>query len=297
MENLDFVHLHIHTEYSLLDGANRIDKLVEKVKNMGMKAVAITDHGNMFGVMDFYKECKKQGIKPIIGCEMYVSQDSKLIKDEFNKKSNHLILLAKNNEGYKNLSKLVSISYLEGFYYKPRVDIEDLKKYSNGLICLSACLAGIIPSMLLAGDYEGAKKTALEYSKIYGDGNYYLEMQDHGINEQKMVNQGLIRISKETGIPLVVTNDCHYLNKEDAFFHEVLLCIQTGKKLADEDRMRFQTNEFYVKSGEEMLEKFKFFKEALNNTGKIADMCNVEFEFGHTILPEFKIEENITHLE
>ena len=297
MENLDFVHLHIHTEYSLLDGANRIDKLVEKVKNMGMKAVAITDHGNMFGVMDFYKECKKQGIKPIIGCEMYVSQDSKLIKDEFNKKSNHLILLAKNNEGYKNLSKLVSISYLEGFYYKPRVDIEDLKKYSNGLICLSACLAGIIPSMLLAGDYEGAKKTALEYNKIYGDGNYYLEMQDHGINEQKMVNQGLIRISKETGIPLVVTNDCHYLNKEDAFFHEVLLCIQTGKKLADEDRMRFQTNEFYVKSGEEMLEKFKFFKEALNNTGKIADMCNVEFEFGHTILPEFKIEENITHLE
>ncbi len=296
-EELDFVHLHMHTEFSLLDGANRINELVEKVKSLGMKALAITDHGNMFGVIDFYKKCKKEGIKPIIGCEMYVARESRFSKLEQDKRSNHLILLAKNNKGYKNLIKLVSLAYTEGFYYKPRVDIELLKKYSEGLICLSACLAGIVPSKLLNNDYEGAKNIALEYQKIFGEGNYYLEMQDNGLVEQRLVNQGLIRISKETNIPLVVTNDCHYLNREDSFFHEVLLCIQTGKKLADEDRMRFKTNEFYVKSKEEMAERFKFFKEALLNTVKIADMCNVEFEFGKTILPEFKIEEDITHLD
>lgn len=296
-ESLDFVHLHVHTEFSLLDGANRINDLVEKVKSLGMKAVAITDHGNMFGAIDFYKKCKKEGIKPIIGCEVYVAKDSRFSKLEQDKRSNHLILLAKNNKGYKNLIKLVSLAYTEGFYYKPRVDVELLKKYSEGLICLSACLAGIVPSKILNNDYEGAKKEALMYREIFGDGNYYLEMQDNLINEQRLVNQNLIRLSKETNIPLVVTNDCHYLNKEDALFHEVLLCIQTGKKITDEDRMRFQTNEFYVKSQEEMYDRFKFFKEALENTVKIADKCNVSFDFGKTILPEFKIDENITHLE
>lgn len=296
-ESLDFVHLHVHTEFSLLDGANRINDLVEKVKSLGMKAVAITDHGNMFGAIDFYKKCKKEGIKPIIGCEVYVAKDSRFSKLDQDKRSNHLILLAKNNKGYKNLIKLVSLAYTEGFYYKPRVDVELLKKYSEGLICLSACLAGIVPSKILNNDYEGAKKEALMYREIFGDGNYYLEMQDNLINEQRLVNQNLIRLSKETNIPLVVTNDCHYLNKEDALFHEVLLCIQTGKKITDEDRMRFQTNEFYVKSQEEMYDRFKFFKEALENTVKIADKCNVSFDFGKTILPEFKIDENITHLE
>ena len=295
---MSFVHLHLHTEYSLLDGAIRINEVVKKAKEYNMPAVAITDHGNMFGAIEMYKECKKNGIKPIIGCEFYVAPRSRLDKDgRIDTEPNHLILLAMNNVGYKNIVKLCSIGYTEGFYYKPRIDLEVLEKYNEGIICLSACIAGGLSRKIINGDIVGAKEMLEKYLSIFGKDRYFLELQDNKLREQILVNQNLIEFSKEYGIGLVATNDCHYLNKEDYDFHEVLLCIQTRKTIDDEDRLRFKVNEFYFKSPEEMKEAFKNVPEAIENTLKIADMCNVELEFGHTILPEFKIEENVSHLE
>ena len=293
----DFVHLHMHTEYSLLDGANRIKDLVKRVKELEMKAVAITDHGNMFGVIELYKECKANGVKPILGMEAYVAPRSRFEKEgKIDSEPNHLVLLAINNVGYKNLVKLCSIAYTEGFYYKPRLDIEVLEKYNQGIIALSGCLAGAVPRKIVNGDLDGAKETILKYKQIFKD-RYYLEIQDNKLREQMLVNQHLIRFSKELDVPLVATNDCHYLTKDDYYAHEVLLCIQTRKKMSDEDRMSFEKNEFYVKSKEEMNEAFESFPEAIENTQKIADMCNVEIEFGHTILPHIDVGENVSHLE
>lgn len=295
---MDFVHLHVHTEYSLLDGAIRIKELVKKVKMMNMKAVAITDHGNMFGAIELYKECKKEGIKPIIGCEVYVAPRSRFDKQgKLDGEVNHLVLLAMNNTGYKNLAKLCSLGYTEGFYYKPRIDMEILKKYNEGIIALSACLAGKVASQIVNTNVEGAKETVKEFIDIFGKDRYFLEIQDNKLREQILVNQKLIEFSKEFGVGLVATNDCHYLEKEDYDFHEVLLCIGTRTTLSDENRMSFKTNEFYVKSPEEEWEAFSYVPEAIENTVKIANMCNVEFEFGKIILPEFKIDEDITHLE
>lgn len=295
---MGFVHLHMHTEYSLLDGAIRIEKLVQKVKQMGMNAVAITDHGNMFGAIELYKACKKEGIKPIIGCEVYVAPRSRLDKQgKIDTEPYHLILLAMNQTGYQNLVKLCSSGYTEGFYYKPRIDFELLKQYNEGLICLSACLAGEIARKIVAGNIEGAKERAKEFLEVFGKDRYYLEIQDNKLREQILVNQNLIQIAKELDIGLVATNDCHYLEKSDYQFHEVLLCIQTRTTMNDENRMSFATNEFYVKSPEEMQEAFKNTMEAVLNTQRIADRCQVEFDFGHTILPEFKIPDKITHLE
>lgn len=288
----DFVHLHVHSVYSLLDGAIRIPDLVSKAKEFGMDSIAITDHGVMYGAVEFYKEAKKQGIKPIIGCEVYVASGSRFGRDATSgdAERGHLILLCKDNEGYKNLTKLVSLGFIEGFYYKPRVDKEILRKYSNGLIALSACLAGEIPQALIENNYEKAKNLAVEYREIFGEDNFFLEMQSNGISEQILVNQGLVRLSRELNIPLVATNDSHYLTKDDYYSHEVLLCIQTGKRMSDEDRLSFSTNEFYLKSPDEMAERFRNFPEALENTVNIAQRCNVEFEFGNLKLPEFKIE-------
>ena len=295
---MSFVHLHLHTEYSLLDGAIRINEVVKKAKEYNMPAIAITDHGNMFGAIEMYKECKKNGIKPIIGCEFYVAPRSRLDKDgRIDTEPNHLILLAMNNTGYKNLVKLCSIGYTEGFYYKPRIDLEVLEKYNEGIICLSACIAGGLSRKIINGDIVGAKEMLKKYLSIFGKDRYFLELQDNKLREQILVNQNLIEFSKEFGIGLVATNDCHYLNKEDYDFHEVLLCIQTRKTINDEDRLRFKVNEFYFKSPDEMKEAFKNVPEAIENTLKIAEMCNVEIDFGHTILPEFKIEEDISHLE
>ncbi|MBR6689047.1 MAG: DNA polymerase III subunit alpha [Clostridia bacterium] len=294
---MGFVHLHMHTEYSLLDGANKISELVAKTKELGMDSVAITDHGNMFGAVELYKECKKQGIKAIIGCEMYVAPRSRFEKEgKVDAEPNHLVLLAMSNKGYKNLIKLVSIAYTEGFYYKPRIDLEILKEYSEDIIALSGCMAGAVARKITEGDIEGAKATALKYKEIFGD-RYYLEIQDNKYREQMVINQNLMAMSKELDIPLVATNDCHYLTKEDYYFHEVLLCVQTKKKMTDEDRMTFETNEFYVKSPEEMMSSFRNVPEAIENTVKIAERCNVEFEFGHTILPNFDIPDGISHYD
>ena len=295
---MSFVHLHVHTEYSLLDGQIRIKELVEKVKKLSMNAVAITDHGNMFGVIELYKECKKQNIKPILGCEVYVAPRSRLEKQgKIDSEPNHLVLLAMNNIGYKNLIKLCSIGYTEGFYYKPRIDMEVLKKYNEGLICLSACLAGKLARQIVMSNLTGAKETIEEFIDIFGKDRYFLEIQDNKLREQLLVNQNIIALAKEYGLNVVATNDCHYLDKSDYDSHEVLLCIGTTKTLNEEDRMSFKTSEFYVKSEEEMLQAFSNFKEAVYNTQRIADMCNVEIEFGKTILPEFKINEDMTHLE
>ena len=295
---MNFTHLHVHTEYSLLDGAIKIKDLVKKIKENGMEEVAITDHGNMFGAIELYKECKKEGIKPILGCEVYVAPRSRLDKQgKLDSEPNHLILLAMNNTGYKNLIKLVSLSYTEGFYYKPRIDMEILKRYNEGIIALSACLAGKVARQIVNGNIDGAKETIQEFKDIFGSNRYFLEMQDNKLREQILVNQQLMKLSKEVGIGLVATNDCHYLNEEDYVSHEVLLCIQTRKTMNDEDRMSFKTNEFFVKTKEQMIDAFSFCKEAIDNTMKIANMCNVEIEFGKTILPEFKIQENISHLE
>lgn len=295
---LGFVHLHIHSEYSLLDGANRIKDLPVRAKELGMNAIAITDHGVMFGAIDFYKACKANGVKPIIGCEVYVAPRGRKDKEpKIDEKYNHLILLAKNNEGYKNLAKLVSWGFTEGFYYKPRIDKEILEKYHEGIICLSACLAGEVNQAILNNNIEEAKKVALWFKNLFGE-DYYLEVQNNGIKEQVLVNQKLVDLSRELNIPLVATNDAHYLKKEDAYNHEVLLCIQTGKKMTDEDRMRFNTDELYVKSPEEMIEYFKNIPEAIENTVKIAEKCNVEFEFGHTILPNYDVPEQYsTHYD
>lgn len=288
MEDLDFVHLHMHTEYSLLDGANRLKDLVKQVKKLGMKALAITDHGNMFGVIELYKICKEEGIKLIVGCEVYVAKRSRFDKEaKIDSEPNHLILLAQNEIGYKNLIKMVSLAHTEGYYYKPRIDKELLKIYNEGLICLSACLAGEVPRKIINNDIEGAKETIKEFLEIFSKDRYYLEIQPNGLREQVLVNQNLIDISKQLDVNLVATNDCHYLTKDDYNFHEILLCIQTKKTLADPDRMSFNINEYYVKSKEEMCTYFKNNLDAIKNTVKIADMCNLEFDFGHTILPEY----------
>lgn len=293
-----FVHLHVHSEFSLLDGANRIKDLPVRAKELGMDAMAITDHGVMFGAIDFYKACKANGIKPIIGCEVYVAPRRMADRDpSIDNRYNHLILLAKDNNGYKNLAKLVSLGFTDGFYYKPRIDKEVLEKYHEGLICSSACLAGEIASEIVKGDMEAAKKSALWFKSIFGE-DYYLEIQNNGIKEQVLVNQKLIQLSRELDIPLLATNDSHYLKKEDAYNHEVLLCIQTGKRMSDEDRMRFETDELYIKSPEEMMDYFKAVPDAIENTVKVAEKCNVEFEFGHTILPNYDVpEEFATHYD
>lgn len=295
---MDFVHLHTHTEFSLLDGANKIKELPARAKELGMKAMAITDHGVMFGVVDFYKECKKVGIKPIIGCEVYVAPRTRFDKEpNIDNKYSHLILLAKNETGYKNLSILVSMGFIEGFYYKPRIDLELLEKYHEGLICLSACLAGSVNKAILKEDMEEAKRIALWHKNIFGE-DYYLEVQPNGLPEQVLVNQKLVELSKELDIPLVATNDSHYLKKEDAYIHEILLCIQTGKKMSDPDRMKMGVDEFYVKSPEEMADYFKNIPEAIENTVKIAEKCNFDFEFGNTKLPNYEVpKEYPTHAD
>lgn len=291
MLNSKFVHLHLHTEYSLLDGANRIKDLPIRAKELGMDAMAITDHGVMFGCIDFYKACKANDVKPIIGCEVYVAPGSRFDKVlDKSVKYNHLILLAKDMQGYRNLCKLVSSGFTDGYYYKPRIDKEILEKYHDGLICLSACLGGEVPGHLLNGQDELAKNSALWFKNLFGE-DYYLEVQANTMKEQYLVNQKLFKLSKEIGVPLVATNDSHYLKKEDAYNHEVLLCIQTGKRMSDPDRMKFKTDDFYVKSPEEMMEYFKDVPEAIENTVKIAEKCNVEFEFGHTILPNYDVPE------
>ncbi len=294
----EFVHLHIHSEFSLLDGANRIKDLPVRAKELGMKAMAITDHGVMYGVIDFYKACKKEGIKPIIGCEVYVAPRSRFDKEPgIDKQYYHLILLAKDTQGYKNLSKLVSLGFTEGYYYKPRIDLEILEKYHEGLICLSGCLAGAVNQALMNGQTEKAEEIALWHKKVFGE-DYYIEIQNNGINEQVLANQKLVQLARKLDIPLVATNDAHYLKKEDAYNHEILLCIQTGKRMSDEDRMKFDTDELYVKSPEEMSEYFSAFPDAIENTVKIAEKCNVEFEFGHTILPNYDVpEQYATHYD
>ena len=293
---MSFVHLHVHTEYSLLDGACRINKLMERVKELGQTAVAITDHGVMYGCIDFYKAAKAAGIKPIIGCEVYVARRS--LEDRvrgMDDKPYHLVLLCENRKGYENLCMLVSEAFIHGFYGKPRVDLATLKKYSEGLIATSACLAGAVPRSLMNEDYEAAKKHALELAAIFGEGNFFLELQDHGIPEQRAVNQGIQRISRETGLPLIVSNDAHYLRKEDAHMQDVLLCIQTGKTVDDTKRMKFQTQEFYLKSEEEMRQLFPNCPEALENTERIAQRCNLEFVFNEYHLPTFPIPEGYTN--
>ena len=289
---MPFAHLHVHTEYSLLDGACRIKDLPKLVKEMGQTACAITDHGVMYGAIDFYRACKAEGIKPIIGCEVYVAPRTRFDKQhEFDSEARHLVLLCENEEGYRNLSYLVSMAHVEGFYIKPRIDLALLREHSKGLIALSACLAGEIPRRLRSGSYEGAKEYALTLAEIFGPDHFYLELQDHGIREQAIVNQGIFRLHEETGLPLVVTNDAHYLRKEDAYAHDVLLCIQTGKTVDDENRMRYEPQNFYLRTTEEMAALFPEYPEAVENTGKIAEMCNIEFTFGKYHLPEFKLPE------
>ena len=291
-----FAHLHVHTEYSLLDGSNKIKEYVARVKELGMTAAAITDHGVMYGVIDFYKAANAAGIHPILGCEVYVAPNSRFDRENVSGEDRyyHLVLLAENNTGYSNLVKIVSKGFVDGYYYKPRVDMEVLNTYHEGVIALSACLAGEVQRYLARGMYEKAKETAFKYQDCFGKGNFFLELQDHGIPEQKMVNQELLRLSKETGIELVATNDVHYTYAEDAEAHDILLCIQTGKKLADEDRMRYEGGQYYVKSEDEMKELFPYALEALSNTQKIADRCHVEIEFGNTKLPHFDVPEGYT---
>jgi DNA polymerase-3 subunit alpha len=293
-----FTHLHLHTQFSLLDGACRLGNLVSRAKELGMTSLAITDHGNMYGAVDFYRECKKQGIKPIIGCEVYVAPRTRFDKDKvLDKDYNHLILLVKNETGYKNLIKMVSLSYTQGFYFKPRVDRDLLEEYSEGLVCLSACLAGEIPQLLLEKDYQGAKREALWYRDTFGKENYYLELQNHSIEEQKIVLDGLKRIHDETGIPLVATNDVHYVNKEDANIQQVLICIATNHTLGEDTGLEFHSDEFYLKSENEMREIFADVLQAIDNTQVIADMCNFDFEFGNTKLPYFETPNNMDHFE
>lgn len=289
-----FVHLHVHSEYSLLDGSCRIKELIKRTKELGMNSIAITDHGVMYGAIDFYKEAVSYGVKPIIGCEIYVSPRSLYDKEYgIDNLNYHLILLCKNMTGYENLMKIVSKASIDGFYYKPRIDHQYLKEHSEGLIALSSCLGGEIPSYLISDDYEKAKETAIFYNSIFGTGNFYLELQYHGLSQQEKVNSELIKLSQELNIPLVATNDVHYLKKEDHLAHEVLLCIQTGKNMDDSDRMSFPTDQFYLKSPDEMYEMFSYCKEALENTVKIADMCNLEFEFNKTKLPKFEVPDGM----
>ena len=290
---MSFTHLHVHTEYSLLDGSNKIKEYVSRVKELGMNSAAITDHGVMYGVIDFYKAARAAGIKPILGCEVYVAPGSRFDRElsHGDDRYYHLVLLAENNQGYQNLMKIVSKGFVEGYYYKPRVDMEVLETYHEGIIALSACLAGEVQRYLVRGLYEEAKETAYKYEKCFGKGNFFLELQDHGIPEQKTVNAGLMRMSQETGIELVATNDVHYTYAEDAEPHDILLCLQTGKKLSDENRMRYEGGQYFVKSEEEMRALFPYAAQAIDNTQKIADRCQVEIEFGVTKLPHFDVPE------
>ena len=296
---MNFTHLHVHTEYSLLDGSSKISEYVSRVKELGMKSAAITDHGVMFGCIDFYKAAKAAGIKPILGCEVYVAPGSRFDKEKGKEEDRyyHLVLLAETQEGYQNLIKIVSYGFVDGFYYKPRVDMELLEQYHEGIIALSACLAGEVARNLARGFYEEGKEAALRYEKIFGKGNFFLELQDHGIPEQRQVNHELIRMSRETGIELVATNDVHYTYSSDAEAHDILLCVQTGKSLKDENRMRYEGGQYYVKSEEEMRRLFPYAPEAIENTGKIAERCNVEIEFGVTKLPKFDVPDGYTAWE
>ena len=300
-DKIPFTHLHVHTEYSLLDGSNKIKEYVARVKELGMNSAAITDHGVMYGVIDFYRAAKEAGINPILGCEVYVAPGSRFDRETGKASGDdryyHLVLLAENNQGYANLMKIVSKGFVDGFYYKPRVDMEVLEQYHEGIIALSACLAGEVSRNLVRGFYEEAKEAALKYEKVFGKGNFFLELQDHGIPEQRLVNQQLLRMSRELGIDLVVTNDVHYTYDTDEASHDILLCIQTGKKLADEDRMRYEGGQYYVKSPQQMAELFPNVLEALENTQKIADRCHVEIEFGVTKLPKFDVPEGYTSWE
>ena len=284
-----FAHLHLHTEYSLLDGANRIGPLVSRLKELGFTHAAITDHGVMYGAVDFYNACRDAGITPVIGCEVYICRN-RFEKSGAAREYSHMILLCENNTGYQNLIKLVSAGFTEGFYYKPRIDYELLKQHTEGLICLSACLSGDLPKMLLEGRYDDAKAYALQMQELFGRDHYYIELMDHGIPEEKTVLPRLVRVAQETGVPMVVTNDCHYLNREDAAAQEVLMCIQTGKTLQDETRMRMNTEELYVKSEAEMRAVFPNFPEAIENSQKIAQRCQVTFDFGHLHLPRYPID-------
>ncbi len=293
-----FTHLHVHTEYSLLDGASRIPKVVARAKELGMDSLAITDHGVMFGVIDFYKECRKQGIRPVIGCEVYTAARTRFDKDsDRDKYHGHLILLAENNDGYRNLIKIVSRGFTEGYYYKPRVDKDLLRAYSDGIIALSGCLAGKVQNCLLNRDYEGAKREAMELDDIFGHGNFFLEIQDQGLDEEALINPELVRLSGELDIPLAATNDVHYVNRSDAEAHDVLLAIQTATTVDDKNRMRFPNDQFYLKSEDEMRRIFAFCPEAVDNTQKIAERCNVEFTFGEYHLPEFIPPEGYTNRE
>ena len=296
---MSFAHLHVHTEYSLLDGSNKIKEYVARVKALGMDSAAITDHGVMYGVIDFYREAKNQGINPILGCEVYVAPNSRFDREVTGGEDRyyHLVLLAENNEGYANLMKIVSKGFVEGYYYKPRVDKEVLREYHSGIIALSACLAGEVSRYLMKGLYEEAKKAALEYRDIFGEDHFYLELQDHGLPDQALVNQQLLKMSQETGIELVATNDVHYTYAEDEKAHDILLCIQTGKKLSDENRMRYEGGQYYVKSEEEMGALFPYALQALDNTQKIADRCFVEIEFGVTKLPKYDVPSGYTSWE
>ena len=295
---MSFVHLHVHSEYSLLDGACRIGGMMDRVKELGQNAIALTDHGVMYGCIDFYKAAKAAGVKPIIGCEVYVARRG--MEDRvhgIDNESYHLVLLCENRKGYENLCLLVSEAFSRGFYGKPRVDVELLKKHHEGLIALSACLAGVIPQSLLQEDYDAALRHAKQLSEIFGQDHFYLELQDHGIEEQKPVNLGVMRLARETGLPLVVTNDAHYLRREDAKMQDVLLCIQTGKTVDDPNRMKFQTEEFYLKSEQELRQLFPNCDEAFENTQKIADMCNLEFVFNEYHLPSFPVPAGYTNEE
>ena len=296
MFDMNFTHLHVHTGYSLLDGSANIPELVKRAKELGMDSLAITDHGVMYGAIDFYKECKKQGIKPIIGCEVYVAPNSRFDREvgSEDERYYHLILLAETNQGYSNLSKIVTRGFTEGYYYKPRVDKEVLKEFHEGIICTSACLQGEVAFYLRKGFYDKAKEAALSYVEIFGKDNFFLELQDHDMEEDQIVNAGLMRMSKELDLPLICTNDSHYIYKEDWKAHDILLCIQTGKKMSDPDRMRYSEGQFYLKSPEEMYEKFKYAAEALENTHKIAERCNVEIVFGEQKIPKYDVPEGYT---
>ena len=286
-----FTHLHVHTEYSLLDGSNKIKECVKRVKELGMDSVAITDHGVMYGVIDFYRAARAEGVKPILGCEVYVAPNSRFDKELTGgeERYHHLVLLAENNQGYANLMKIVSRGFTEGYYYKPRVDMEVLREFHEGIIALSACLAGEVPRYIEKGMIEEAKQAALKYQDCFGKGNYFLELQDHGIPMQQTVNAALLSMSRELDIPLVATNDVHYTRAEDAQAHDILLCIQTGKVVTDENRMRYEGGQYFIKSEEQMKELFPYALEALENTHKIAERCNVEIEFGVTKLPKFEV--------
>ena len=292
----DFVHLHLHTEYSLLDGACRIRDIMERVKETGQKAVAITDHGVMYGVIDFYRAAKAAGIKPIIGCEVYVAPRTRFDRDpELDARPMHLVLLAENQTGYKNLCYLISMAYVEGFYNRPRVDMELLEAHHEGIIACSACVGGAVPRLILERNYDAARDMALEYQRIFGKGNYFLELQNHGMQEQLEVNAGLQRIARETGIELIVSNDVHYLRREDAYVQDVMMCIQTGHTVDETDRLRYDSQELYLKTADEMAALFPDYPEALANTVRIAERCNVDFEFGVYHLPEYKTEDTRDH--